>query len=196
MSCSGRRSSRYGKDYGVTRSRFQPGMTDCSLCGLCVRYCAEVKKAGKLYFKGRGVDRAPAMLDGSPHCPAPAAANATTCAAAAGLSTAPRYNWGQILKNEFSRSGPFFLQTPPYKCIVALWNATYNTTIVHTIMYSGETAYANCYSYGVVGGIDRHYCCAPRTGRSQGRTDPAGDFLRSRMPSRFYDKVPECAGRA
>jgi bidirectional [NiFe] hydrogenase diaphorase subunit len=57
---------QYGKDYGVTRSRFQSGMTDCSLCGLCVRYCAEVKKTGKLYFKGRGIDRAPAALDGSP----------------------------------------------------------------------------------------------------------------------------------
>ena len=56
---------RYGKDYGVAHSRFQPGMTDCSLCGLCVRYCAEVKKEGKLYFKGRGIDRAPASLDDS-----------------------------------------------------------------------------------------------------------------------------------
>ncbi len=57
---------QYGKEYGVHESRFQTGMTDCSLCGLCVRYCSEVKKAGKLYFKGRGIDREPAMLDGSP----------------------------------------------------------------------------------------------------------------------------------
>jgi len=57
---------QYGKDYGVTESRFQTGMTDCSLCGLCVRYCAEVKKAGNLYFKGRGIDRKPAKLDDSP----------------------------------------------------------------------------------------------------------------------------------
>jgi bidirectional [NiFe] hydrogenase diaphorase subunit len=56
---------QYGKEYGVTRSRFQPGLTDCSLCGLCVRYCAEVKKAGKLYFKGRGIDRAPATIEDS-----------------------------------------------------------------------------------------------------------------------------------
>jgi bidirectional [NiFe] hydrogenase diaphorase subunit len=57
---------QYGQEYGVTESRFQPKMTDCSLCGLCVRYCSEVKKAGKLYFKGRGIDREPAVLDGSP----------------------------------------------------------------------------------------------------------------------------------
>jgi bidirectional [NiFe] hydrogenase diaphorase subunit len=57
---------QYGRDCGITGSRFQTGMTDCSLCGLCVRYCAEVKKAGKLYFKGRGIDRAPAMIDTSP----------------------------------------------------------------------------------------------------------------------------------
>jgi bidirectional [NiFe] hydrogenase diaphorase subunit len=57
---------QYGKDYGITRSRFTCAMTDCSLCGLCVRYCSEVKKAGKLYFKGRGIDRAPAVLEESP----------------------------------------------------------------------------------------------------------------------------------
>lgn len=56
----------YAKDYGVTSSRFKPAMTDCSLCGLCVRYCAEVKKANVLYFKGRGIDRKPALIDGSP----------------------------------------------------------------------------------------------------------------------------------
>ena len=38
-------------------------MTDCSLCGLCVRYCAEIKKENALYWKGRGIDRRPALLD-------------------------------------------------------------------------------------------------------------------------------------
>lgn len=53
----------YAKEYGVTSSRFTPGMTDCSLCGLCVRYCSDVKKAGVLYFKGRGIDRKPALVE-------------------------------------------------------------------------------------------------------------------------------------
>jgi bidirectional [NiFe] hydrogenase diaphorase subunit len=57
---------QYGKEYGVTRSRFQTGMTDCSMCGLCVRYCAEKKKANALYFKGRGIDRKPALIEDSP----------------------------------------------------------------------------------------------------------------------------------
>ena len=48
---------QYADEYGVKKSRFQTGMTDCSLCGLCVRYCAEVKKENALYFKGRGIDR-------------------------------------------------------------------------------------------------------------------------------------------
>jgi NADH dehydrogenase/NADH:ubiquinone oxidoreductase subunit G len=57
---------KYARQYGVTRSRFSTGMVDCSLCGLCVRYCAEVKKANALYFKGRGIDRKPALVEGSP----------------------------------------------------------------------------------------------------------------------------------
>jgi len=55
----------YAKEYGVTASRFKTGLTDCSLCGLCQRYCAEVKKGNKIYFKGRGIDRKPALVEGS-----------------------------------------------------------------------------------------------------------------------------------
>lgn len=44
-------------EYGVTSSRFARRQTDCSLCGLCVRYCSEVKRANAVYFKGRGIDR-------------------------------------------------------------------------------------------------------------------------------------------
>ena len=57
---------QYGTEYGVTHSRFHTGMTDCSLCGLCVRYCSEVKKANVLYFKGRGIDRKPALIEDAP----------------------------------------------------------------------------------------------------------------------------------
>ena len=35
---------------------------ECSLCGLCVRYCAEVKDANVAYFKGRGIDREVAVV--------------------------------------------------------------------------------------------------------------------------------------
>ena len=49
--------SGLAKEYGVTKSRFFPKDTDCNLCGLCVRYCAEIKKLNAVYFKGRGIDR-------------------------------------------------------------------------------------------------------------------------------------------
>ena len=50
------------KEYGITKSRFVPERTDCNLCGLCVRYCAEVKKLNAAYFKGRGVNREIAIV--------------------------------------------------------------------------------------------------------------------------------------
>jgi NADH dehydrogenase/NADH:ubiquinone oxidoreductase subunit G len=59
-------TQQYATRYGVTRSRFSTGLADCSLCGLCVRYCAEVKKSNLLFFKGRGIDRKPALVEGSP----------------------------------------------------------------------------------------------------------------------------------
>ncbi len=36
--------------------RFVPEHTDCTLCGLCVRFCAHINK-NVAYFKGRGVNR-------------------------------------------------------------------------------------------------------------------------------------------
>ena len=52
------------EEYGVTESRFPPDQTECSLCGLCVRYCAEVKKLNAVYFKNRGIDREVAIVPG------------------------------------------------------------------------------------------------------------------------------------
>ena len=49
-------------EYGITKSRFQIENADCSLCGICVRYCAEVKKMNAVYFKGRGIDREIALV--------------------------------------------------------------------------------------------------------------------------------------
>ena len=49
---------------GVTSSRFAAQETNCHLCGLCVRYCNEVKKRNVVYFKGRGIDRRPAIVPG------------------------------------------------------------------------------------------------------------------------------------
>ncbi len=43
--------------YGLEQSRFEEDITQCILCGLCVRYCSEVKKANVLGFIGRGIKR-------------------------------------------------------------------------------------------------------------------------------------------
>ncbi len=43
--------------YGVKESRFPAEPTFCILCGLCVRYCAEIKKENAICFMGRGIDR-------------------------------------------------------------------------------------------------------------------------------------------
>jgi bidirectional [NiFe] hydrogenase diaphorase subunit len=47
----------YGKRYGVDPEKFDPEPNYCIMCGLCVRYCAEVKGANAIAFIGRGVDR-------------------------------------------------------------------------------------------------------------------------------------------
>ena len=48
--------------YGIEKSRFTGENKGCVLCGLCVRYCAEIKKANAIGFIGRGVERDVAFL--------------------------------------------------------------------------------------------------------------------------------------
>ncbi len=45
------------KEYGANRDRFEMVPSFCILCGLCVRYCAEVKKKNAVGFIDRGVRR-------------------------------------------------------------------------------------------------------------------------------------------
>ncbi len=47
------------RDYGATttKTKFEIEPTFCILCGLCVRYCAEVKKKHAIGFIGRGTER-------------------------------------------------------------------------------------------------------------------------------------------
>jgi NADH dehydrogenase/NADH:ubiquinone oxidoreductase subunit G len=46
------------KEYGADRDRFEKEASFCVLCGLCVRYCAEVKKKDAVGFVDRGARRA------------------------------------------------------------------------------------------------------------------------------------------
>jgi NADH dehydrogenase/NADH:ubiquinone oxidoreductase subunit G len=48
--------------HGVTSSRYHRPNSHCILCGLCVRYCEEVKGANCIGYVGRGVDREIAWL--------------------------------------------------------------------------------------------------------------------------------------
>ena len=54
---------RAGTDYGIipgissTRTKFEIEPTFCLLCGLCVRYCHEVKRKDAIGFVGRGTER-------------------------------------------------------------------------------------------------------------------------------------------
>jgi predicted molibdopterin-dependent oxidoreductase YjgC len=45
------------KEYGIVDKHFQADKTNCILCGLCVRYCHEIKKANAIGFVGRGIER-------------------------------------------------------------------------------------------------------------------------------------------
>ncbi|MBM3156344.1 MAG: 2Fe-2S iron-sulfur cluster binding domain-containing protein [Chloroflexi bacterium] len=51
------------KEYGIEKPRFKSEVTQCILCGQCVRYCAEVKGANALTFVGRGVNRRVAFVN-------------------------------------------------------------------------------------------------------------------------------------
>ena len=42
------------REYGADKNRFQKDPSFCIHCGLCVRYCAEVKKKNAIGFVGRG----------------------------------------------------------------------------------------------------------------------------------------------
>jgi NADH dehydrogenase/NADH:ubiquinone oxidoreductase subunit G len=43
------------KEYGADPNRFEKEPSFCIHCGLCVRYCAEVKKANAIGFVDRGI---------------------------------------------------------------------------------------------------------------------------------------------
>jgi NADH dehydrogenase/NADH:ubiquinone oxidoreductase subunit G len=45
------------REYGADRDRFEKEASFCVLCGLCVRYCAQVKKKNALAFVDRGARR-------------------------------------------------------------------------------------------------------------------------------------------
>jgi bidirectional [NiFe] hydrogenase diaphorase subunit len=49
--------SQYAEEYGAQNDRFQNENPDCSLCGKCMRFCAESNQWDIVYIKGRGINR-------------------------------------------------------------------------------------------------------------------------------------------
>jgi NADH dehydrogenase/NADH:ubiquinone oxidoreductase subunit G len=47
----------YAQEYGADKNRFDKESSFCIHCGLCVRYCAEVKKKNAIGFIDRGTRR-------------------------------------------------------------------------------------------------------------------------------------------
>ncbi len=46
------------QQYGADKDRFEKEASFCILCGLCVRYCSEIKKKDAIGFVDRGAERA------------------------------------------------------------------------------------------------------------------------------------------
>jgi NADH dehydrogenase/NADH:ubiquinone oxidoreductase subunit G len=59
-----------GREYGADANRFQREASFCVHCGLCVRYCAEVKKLDVVGFIDRGVNKEIAFVPklAADHC--------------------------------------------------------------------------------------------------------------------------------
>ncbi|MEM0492388.1 MAG: 2Fe-2S iron-sulfur cluster-binding protein [Candidatus Thermoplasmatota archaeon] len=56
------------KQYNIYTSRFKTvenPETPCNLCGLCVRYCREIKKNNAACFVGRGTERSITLVPGA-----------------------------------------------------------------------------------------------------------------------------------
>ena len=49
-------------EYGAEKDRFEKEASFCIHCGLCVRYCAEVKKKNAVGFVGRGTSKEIAFI--------------------------------------------------------------------------------------------------------------------------------------
>ncbi|MGC8491730.1 MAG: 2Fe-2S iron-sulfur cluster-binding protein [Syntrophobacteraceae bacterium] len=64
------------KEYGADRDRFEKEASFCIHCGLCVRYCAEIKKKNALGFVDRGARREISFI---PHLAAKECWNCKEC---------------------------------------------------------------------------------------------------------------------
>ena len=48
---------KLAREYGASSERYEKDPSFCIHCGLCVRYCAEVKQADAIGFVDRGINK-------------------------------------------------------------------------------------------------------------------------------------------
>lgn len=105
------RIGNLGREYGARADKLEKELTFCILCGLCVRYCREIKQADALGFIGRGTEKQVVFF------PEIACKSCPDCEAEC-VSLCPT----GILPNKFTRTVPSFGKSQPAVFPVRLWD--------------------------------------------------------------------------
>jgi len=111
--------------YGVKQRRFEENTNFCILCGLCVRYCTEVKKANVLGYVGRGTERqvviyAEQALKVCPTCDGGEMGCRSVCPTG-------------VIPNEFAHTGPRFGKKVPLAYPVRIYDDDNIREVLHTV---------------------------------------------------------------
>jgi predicted molibdopterin-dependent oxidoreductase YjgC len=111
--------------YGVQPGRFEDKTDFCILCGLCVRYCTEVKKANCLGYVGRGAERQVVMyperaIEACPTCDG----GKMGCRSVCPTGTIP---------NEFAHTSPRFGKKLPLAYPVKSYTEDNVREVLHTV---------------------------------------------------------------
>jgi bidirectional [NiFe] hydrogenase diaphorase subunit len=111
--------------YGVKQGRFEEHTNFCILCGLCVRYCTEVKKANVLGYIGRGVERqvviyAEQALKVCPTCDGGVMGCRSVCPTG-------------VIPNDFTFTGPRFGKKVPLAYPVRIYDGDNVRAVLHTV---------------------------------------------------------------
>ena len=111
--------------YGIKQSRFEENTNFCILCGLCVRYCTEVKKANVLGYIGRGTERqaviyAEHALEVCPTCDGGEMGCRSVCPTG-------------VIPNEFAYTGPRFGKKIPLAYPVRIYDADNIRDVLHMV---------------------------------------------------------------
>ena len=105
------------QEYGADKNRFEKEPSFCVLCGLCVRYCTEVKKKNAIGFFDRGSRREISFI---PEIAAEECWNCKECfphiLSPGSLPFNRGAHWSQVDKELFLFIGTNFLENPQDIC--------------------------------------------------------------------------------